>query len=317
MIMLPAQQRPTMYFVGVSTGHSAMQRIFPVWAETLGMPEAQLVGIDLPLRSPPATYRRIVEHIRRDPLSLGALITSHKLDMVAAAGDLIDELDHFAQLTHEATCLFMRDGMLHGQATDALTVGEALRQLCPGGYWAKSDASLLCLGAGGAALALLAHLLTDRSPDDRPRHLHFMDIDPERLAHLTSLAQRLDAPPDYISTHLHTDSAQNDVLVAGLLPGSLVINATGMGKDRPGSPLSDDACFPQSGIAWDLNYRGERPFLVQAEAQAQKRGLTVADGWDYFLLGWLIIIGEIFQVDIHSEVLVKLIEAANRLRFTA
>lgn len=317
MVMLPAQQRPTMYFVGVSTGHSAMQRIFPVWAETLGMPEAQLVGIDLPLRSPPADYRRIVEHIRRDPLSLGALITSHKLDVVAAASDLIDERDRFAQLAHEVTCLYMRDGVLHGQATDAVTIGEALRQLCPGGYWAQSGASLLCLGAGGAALVLLAHLLIDRRPDNRPRHVHFVDIDPERLAHLTALGERLDAPPGYVSTHLHTEPAQNDALMAGLPPSSLVINATGMGKDRPGSPLSGEVRFPQSGIAWDLNYRGERPFLVQAEAQEQKRGLTVADGWDYFLLGWLIIIGEIFQVDAHSEDLSRLIAAANHLRFTA
>lgn len=305
-----------MYFVGVSTRRSAMQRIFPAWVEILGMPEAQLVGIDLPLRSPPADYRRIVEHIRRDPLSLGALITSHKLDVVAAAGDLIDHLDRYAQITREVSCLAMREGELYGQATDAVTVGEALRQLCRGGYWVQSRASLLCLGAGGAALALLAHLLTDRSPEDRPQRMHFVDVDQGRLDHLTALGRRLSIRPEVMQTHLHTDAAQNDALVGELPVGSLVINATGMGKDRPGSPLSDAVRFPRSGIAWDLNYRGERPFLAQAEAQARDRNLTVADGWHYFLMGWLIIIGEIFQVDIHNSDYEHLIQAAHRLRFT-
>ena len=38
--------------------------------------------------------------------------------------------------------------------------------------------------------------------------------------------------------------------------GSLVINATGLGKDRPGSPLTDHCKFPENGLVWELNYRG-------------------------------------------------------------
>ena len=47
----------------------------------------------------------------------------------------------------------------------------------------------------------------------------------------------------------------------------MVVNATGLGKDSPGSPISDAATFPNGGIAWDFNYRGELLFLEQALSQ--------------------------------------------------
>jgi shikimate 5-dehydrogenase len=68
----------------------------------------------------------------------------------------------------------------------------------------------------------------------------------------------------------------------------LVVNATGMGKDSPGSPLEGAAVFPRGGIAWELNYRGELGFLREAEAQRADRELTVADGWGYFIRGWAV-----------------------------
>ena len=83
-----------------------------------------------------------------------------------------------------------------------------------------------------------------------------------------------------------------------LSPGSLVINATGLGKDAPGSPLTDAARFPERGIAWDLNYRGDLVFLDQARAQASRRALQVEDGWTYFLHGWTQVIAEVFHIDI-------------------
>jgi shikimate 5-dehydrogenase len=39
-------------------------------------------------------------------------------------------------------------------------------------------------------------------------------------------------------------------------------------------------------VVWELNYRGERRFLRQAEAQAGSSRLRVADGWDYFVNSW-------------------------------
>ena len=74
--------------------------------------------------------------------------------------------------------------------------------------------------------------------------------------------------------------------MAGLKPSSLVINATGLGKDVPGSPITDAGLFPQQGIAWDLNYRGDLVFLDQARRQQLKRNLQVGEWLDVFSL-WL------------------------------
>ena len=83
--------------------------------------------------------------------------------------------------------------------------------------------------------------------------------------------------------------------------GSLVINATGLGKDRPGSPLTDAALFPEDAIVWELNYRGERLFMHQAEAQADSRNVQVNDGWMYFIYGWTQVIAEVFHTEILGE----------------
>jgi shikimate 5-dehydrogenase len=61
-----------------------------------------------------------------------------------------------------------------------------------------------------------------------------------------------------------------------------VVNATGLGKAAPGSPLPGPDAFPARGAAWDFNYRGPLTFLEQASAA----GIPTEDGWDYFLAGW-------------------------------
>ena len=91
---------------------------------------------------------------------------------------------------------------------------------------------------------------------------------------------------------------QNDAVLRRLSPGALVINATGLGKDAPGSPLSDAAVFPPQAIAWDLNYRGALVFLDQARRQQEPRRMQVEDGWTYFIYGWTRVIAEVFDIDI-------------------
>ena len=81
-------------------------------------------------------------------------------------------------------------------------------------------------------------------------------------------------------------------------PGALVINATGLGKDAPGSPLTDNGIFPEQAVVWDLNYRGQLVFLDQARHQETSQKLQVEDGWTYFIYGWTRVIAEVFHVDI-------------------
>jgi shikimate dehydrogenase len=84
-------------------------------------------------------------------------------------------------------------------------------------------------------------------------------------------------------------------------PGSIIVNATGLGKDRPGSPLTGQALFPLNGLAWELNYRGSLEFMHQAQAQKERRNLLIEDGWIYFIHGWTQVIAEVFHTDITGD----------------
>jgi shikimate dehydrogenase len=176
------QNIPTMYFIGVTTGQSSIMRLFPLWAEVLGLKHAQLIGVDLPLHAAPEQYRQVVAQIKNDPLSL------------------------------------------------------------------------------------------------------------------------------------NEDPQENDRLMAELPPGSLVINATGMGKDRPGSPITGAGVFPTYGIAWELNYRGKLDFLHQALAQWELRHLTVHDGWCYFIISWVDHIAEVFHIKVTPEQFDQLAGKAEMIR---
>jgi shikimate 5-dehydrogenase len=104
-------------------------------------------------------------------------------------------------------------------------------------------------------VALGRHLLARPSP---PR-LVFADRRPEAIAHLQA------ALDDEVTTRVGPGTW--DELVTNARSGGLVVNATGMGKDRPGAPLSPSARFPAGAVVWELNYRGDLPLLAPARAQ--------------------------------------------------
>ena len=56
--------------------------------------------------------------------------------------------------------------------------------------------------------------------------------------------------------------------------------------------------FPEGGVAWELNYRGDLVFLDQARRQQAARAASqVEDGWTYFLHGWTQVIAEVFHLE--------------------
>ena len=102
--------------------------------------------------------------------------------------------------------------------------------------------------------------------------------------------------------------------MASLPPNSIVINATGMGKDTPGSPITDKGLFPLNGVAWEFNYRGELNFLHHALAQEASRSLKVEDGWLYFVHGWTQVVAQVLHIDLTPEVFARLEKAATSVR---
>lgn len=295
---------PVVLFLGVSTAASAVHRYFPRWAGNFPEP-LWLIGIDLPVAAPERKYEDLLDWMARHQQVRGMVITSHKIDLFRAGSRRFAAASRLSATLGETSAVHRTpSGDLLAYATDPLSARAAAAELNLG----TSGGETICFGAGGAAVALVAALTlpgtrltrdTWPAPDARccapgaddaggplgAGDIHATDVQPGRLAHLMHVAVSLGVA-DRVVPHLHSDLPGNTELLAGHPHARLVVNATGLGKDSPGSPLTDEGVFPRHCIAWDMNYRGPLTFLRQARAQQDARGLQIADGWRFFLHGW-------------------------------
>jgi len=286
--------RPTLYFIGVTTKSSSIMKVFPAWADLLGLGDVTIKGIDFPPGASAEAYRAAVAFIKQDPLSLGALVTTHKIDLFNACSDLFDQIDPLAALLGETSCLAKHGGKLHCYAKDPISSGLTLEGFLPEHAF-EQPREVLILGAGGACIAISWYLMHSSRGNNRPARLIVSDRSEKRLAELTALHKQFDSD-FHVSYHLVQSAIESDALINALAPGSVIINATGMGKDLPGSPISSAAHFPEHAIVWELNYRGELTFLHQARSQQQAQQLQLEDGWNYFIHGWTQVIAEVFEL---------------------
>lgn len=271
-----------MYFLGVTTCRSSIHRIFPRWTKLAGIEDASLVGIDIPLDAPPDAFRRAMATVAGDPDCWGALVTTHKVGVCLHARDLFTELDADAARLGEVNCIVRRPGRLAGLATDTLTSGLALHEILQSSPF---QGSALILGAGGAAVALAVNLYRHH----RPAEVILTDVSAARLEHVRTLVPA--------RCELVHGAADHDRLLASMPAQSLIVNATGMGKDRPGSPVTTQARFPAGAVAWDFNYRGDLAFLDHARA----KGVRAVDGWNYFLHGWSQVMARVYGFELTPE----------------
>lgn len=259
----------TIRFVGVSTAGSLIHEVFPRWARVLGI-EAVVVGTDVPRDAPPGRYREVLGTIREDRDCLGAVITSHKTALFSAARDEFESLDPLAVSCREVNSVRNDSGLLRGYARDPISVGRVVDEI-----WPELDADLMCIGSGGTAIALARHLLA-RGQRGRMR---FVDHGTAQARHFAEIVadDRIEAA---------AAPGPHDAMVADSSPGTLIVNATGAGKDHEGSPVTDEVQFPAECAFWDLNYRGDLRMLAAARAQAEDRTLRVHDGTSLFCHGW-------------------------------
>jgi shikimate dehydrogenase len=296
-------------FIGVTTGQSAVMQIFPRWRDLLGLgSDIQLVGWDLPIHAPEQRYRDAVLQLRDTPQNLGGLVTTHKIDLYRAARDLFDEVNDYTTRLEEVSCISKSSGRLLGWALDPVSVSRTLDGMLRPRYFAETGGGVLCYGAGGAGLAIALYLI-DARRDDPPVRLIMTDRSEERLEAVRALHRDLGA-----SFPLECLPASGRGPLKRMERRSLIINATGMGKDIPGSPLGDEELFPEEAIAWDLNYRGELDFLRQAARQTESRGVRVEDGWQYFIHGWAVVMEKVFARPLSASDLRAMADVASFAR---
>lgn len=294
--------RPTFYFIGVTTTKSSIMKVFPEWAKALGL-DAVMKGIDIEIHAEPQVYRDVVEFIKNDELSLGALVTTHKIDLYDAAKDMFEYLGPHAQNFGELSSIYKRDGKLCGEAKDPITSGLAMDEFVPADYYGKTNADLYIMGAGGSAISMGFHVMQEKFKGSMPRKIVIANRSQPRLTEIETIFKELNPGGIEFEYHLTPEPGQNDKVMEDLNPGSVIINATGLGKDRPGSPLTDDCVFPMNAKVWEINYRGDLRFMHQGLEQKEERNLEVIDGWKYFIYGWTSVISDVFDIEITGEVL--------------
>lgn len=207
---------------------------------------------------PPEDLPRLLERVRSGEF-LGGNLT---IPLKQAVMPLLDQITEAAEVMGAVNTVYLEDGKLTGANTDVAGFFAHLDRSCPG--WDNEPASVLVLGAGGAARAIV-HGLTAR----HVRRLGLANRSQERAdALLADIVGRM--RPGFAGEVMNWP-----VATASISQANLVINATSLGmKGQP--PL--DLAWPDQltdTIAYDIVYAPlMTPFLVDAQA----RGARIVDG---------------------------------------
>jgi len=307
---------PTLRFIGVTTAKSLIMKVFPLWAKELGLSNATIKGIDIEIHADKKIYREVVDFLKSDELSLGALITNHKIDIYEAASDLFDYLDPYAKMFGEVSCISKNGNKLEGYAKDPISSGLAMEEFIPPNFWRDHGGEVFIIGAGGSARGIAFYLMQEKHKDNVPSKIIISNRSQPRLDTIKKLFLEYNPRNIELEFHLTPEPRLNDAILKTVKPYSLIINATGLGKDRPGSPLTDNAEFPENSIVWDINYRGDLKFLHQAKEQMDAKKLRLEDGWRYFIHGWTQVIAEVFHIKIPPQKIDILSNIANTIRYS-
>ncbi|UFN48722.1 shikimate dehydrogenase [Roseomonas sp. OT10] len=167
-----------------------------------------------------------------------------------------DAVEDSARQAGAVNTMVFRDGRIHGSNTDGWGFLESIREQAPG--WAASDGTAVLLGAGGAARAIVAALLTEGCPR--------VVLANRSVGRAEQLAQDLDG------------LARGRIAVAEAPPleeTALLVNTTSLGMAGQPPLEIDLAPLPAAAVVADIVYVPlETPLLAAARA----RGLRAVDG---------------------------------------
>ncbi len=249
-------------FYRETTSKSSIMKVFPKWADYLNVEAIAQRGLISKLHDTPENYREAVRFIKEDPHSLRARQTTHKIDLLKACKDMFDELDPYAMLMDAGNQQHLKTSMANWSDMPKIPFPAVWRLKLDGKllkkYRGRNSAD------GRRRRNNRINLLSDEAGTWRQQtiKIYVTNRSTGRLKENQRIHHQLhsDVTVEYIHAPV---PEQNDAVAAKLKPASLVANATGLGKDAPGSLLTDAAIFPEHGIVWDFNYRGTCFFSIR------------------------------------------------------
>ena len=298
--------KPTMFFIGVTTHNSFINTVFNEWLNIIGK-DAELIGVNLDLNCPNEDYVKIVSFIKNNPFVLGALVTTHKVNLYNSTFHLFDFLPNTCKEFREIGCIYKSDNKLTAEVTDIISVRLALTSFLSNNYFLHIKSEFCILGAGGAGIALAYRILTDKN--HKPNKLIITDISSERIESASNILSKYDS--EKLLETIKVENNNTDEIIEKLSSGSVIVNATGLGKDKKGTPFSEKINLPSRCYFWDFNYRGNLTFLEIAKQQADRKNLIVLDGWIYFIHGWTQVISKVFHIDNIESYFIEFLKIAD------
>ncbi|KRE13818.1 shikimate dehydrogenase [Bosea sp. Root483D1] len=235
------------FIIGHPVAHSRSPLIHGHWLAEYG-----LAGSYERVDVPPAEVPAFIARLRAGEFVGGNVTVPNK----EAVLPLLDQASATARAMGAANTLWMADGRLHGDNTDAYGFLAHLDACVPG--WAERARTALILGAGGAARAVI-HGLAERGVN----RILLVNRSSERAVDLAA------SFPEAVEAHPWRDVA---VLVA---ESDLIVNTTSLGMHGQ-PPLEIDLSALRPGtIVDDIVYVPlETPLL----AEARRRGGLPVDG---------------------------------------
>ena len=274
-------------FLGVSTGSSAVNLLFPRWCEVLGV-DWTLEGVDLPIGSDPGQYRNFGFNARRpdnrciDNFTQGSCLRRREQPSRPSRA--------FVRGVRRSGSIASRwKEFWWGGVSDVASGGEILKSLFSSEQWLSGQREVLIIGGGGAGLAAAWNIAVNGIGS--ARRILIVEHSLERSSKIQDLVANW---PTKCRVDVLSGSGSGDLdVVTSFSDGSLIINASGVGKDQPGSPVSDSVVFPLASTFWEFNYRGDLPLMHRAYLQERFPRTKVEDGKRYFATGWSVVMSKV------------------------
>lgn len=254
-LLADAQGRPFAAIVGWPVEHSRSPALHSFWLQ-----QNRIDGYygRLPVEPRRAALEELVAFLRRTPNARGCNLTlPHKIEILP----LLDRIDPIARRIGAVNTVVKRaDGSLEGRNTDGFGFLEALKYNAP--HWAAAAGSVVVLGAGGAARAVVASLIDAGVPE-----LRLVNRTRQSAVELG-----IAFTPDDGRRIVIDSWSERTELLAG---ATLLVNTTSLGmKGQPALDI-DLAPLPRAAVVYDIVYV---PLETALLATARARGNRCVDG---------------------------------------
>jgi shikimate dehydrogenase len=289
-------------FLGVNTSHSSAHALFGTWCRLIDV-EGRLVGVDIPIGASKEAYQHFLETYLHRENVVGGLVTSHKAALFQHCRSCFSHFTPDAESLEEVGAIFRHGGAWAADAPDIRASTIVTLKLLSTPQWQSGAKRVAIFGAGGAGLALSVAIA---SLGERPSEIFLTEQRSDRESTVHRILRQMN-----VANSIEVLPAKrNQGLLDSSPSGTLFVNATGLGKDAPGSPVLSFSKIAEKSLVWDFNYRGDLLFLKQAYEEAEAKNLVVEDGWHYFFCGWAHVMCNVFDRTCTPSVIERFAHAA-------